>query len=365
MVMQEMAAPRETFVLVRGQYDKHGERVTPGVPASLPPLASDAPPNRLGLAQWMVDPAHPLTARVIVNRYWQMYFGTGIVKTSEDFGTQGEFPTHPELLDWLATHFVASGWDVKAMQRLIVTSATYRQVSARHARTAGPGPGEPPAGPRRRGSACRPNSFATRPWRSAGCLNPAIGGASVSPYQPPGLWEELMSRADGATGRPRRTCKATGRTCIAAPCTRSGNARRPPPTLTTFDAPDRETCTVRRARTNTPLQALVLLNDPTYVEASRKLAERLLTEAGPAPANASHWLSAWPRRASRSARELAVLGKLLDQQLAAYRQNPDAVKKLLGVGESPADGKLDPAELAAWTTVASVILNLDETITKG
>ncbi len=364
MVMQEMAAPRDTFVLIRGQYDKHGDKVTPGVPASLPPLASGAPSNRLGLAQWLVDPNHPLTSRVIVNRYWQMYFGTGIVKTSEDFGSQGEYPTHPELLDWLATEFVASGWDVKALQRLIVTSAAYRQTSRATPELLAQDPENRLLA---RGARMRlPAEFIRdQALAVSGLLNPAIGGASVSPYQPPGLWEELMSRADGANWTAQTYVQSHGPDLYRRTMYTFWKRTSPPPTLSTFDAPDRETCTVRRARTNTPLQALVLLNDPTYVEASRKLAERMLTEAGPAPADRITLAFRLAMAREPSARELAVLGKLFGEQLAAYRQDAAAVKKLLAVGESPVDGKLDPAELAAWAMVASVILNLDETVNKG
>ncbi len=364
MVMQEMPAPRETFVLVRGQYDKHGERVTAGVPASLPPLPSDAPGNRLGLARWLVDPAHPLTARVIVNRWWQMYFGTGIVKTSEDFGSQGEYPTHPELLDWLASELVASGWDVKAMQRRIVTSATYRQASRVTPDLLAQDPENRllSRGPRLRLPA---ELIRDQALAASGLLNRAIGGASVSPYQPPGLWEELMSRGDGANWSAQTYVQSHGPDLYRRTMYTFWKRTSPPPTLSTFDAPDREICTVRRARTNTPLQALILLNDPTYVEASRKLAERALTEAGrPRKARLTLAFRLVTAREPNE-RELAVLGKLLDAQLEAFRANPEAAKRLLTVGEAPAADQFDQPELAAWATVASVILNLDEAVTKN
>jgi hypothetical protein len=364
MVMQEMTTPRDTFVLVRGEYDKHGAKVTAGVPASLPPLAAGAPPNRLGLARWLVDPAHPLTARVIVNRYWQMYFGTGIVKTSEDFGSQGEYPTHPELLDWLATQFVESGWDIKALQRMIVTSAAYRQQSHASKELLARDPENRYLA---RGARMRlPAEFIRdQALAVSGLLNPAIGGASVSPYQPPGLWEELMSRADGANWTAQTYVQSHGPDLYRRGMYTFWKRTSPPATLGTFDAPDRETCTVRRARTNTPLQALVLLNDPTYVEASRKLAERMMVEAGPEPAARIKLAFRLSTAREPSAQELAVLRSLFDKQLAAFRQNDEAAGKLLAVGESPVNAALDRGELAAWAIVASVILNLDETVTKG
>jgi hypothetical protein len=363
MVMQEMPKPRDTYLLVRGQYDKHGAKVTAGVPASLPPLPKDAPANRLGLAEWLVNPSQPLTARVIVNRYWQMYFGTGIVKTAEDFGVQGEYPSHPELLDWLATEFIRTGWDVKAMQRLIVTSATYRQSSVVSPALVHKDPENRllARGPRLRLQAefIRDQALAI-----SGLLNREIGGASVSPYQPPGLWEELASRADGANWTAQVYHQSHGKDLYRRTMYTFWKRTSPPPTLVTFDAPDRETCTVRRARTNTPLQALVLMNDPTYVEASRKLAERLMTEANSAE---ERIVLAFRLATARkpTAGEVAVLRRIFDNQLAAYRKDGPAAIKLLAVGEAKRNEKLDPAELAAWATVASVILNLDEAVTKG
>ena len=370
MVMEEMSQPRDTFVLNRGQYDQHGEKVSPGVPKSLPALPQGAPANRLGLAEWLVSPSHPLTARVAVNRYWQQFFGTGIVKTAEDFGSQGEEPSHPALLDWLACEFMdPSGpgtpkWDVKAIVRLIVTSATYRQSSS-----------TPPdllaRDPENRllahGARLRLQAEFVRDEALAvsGLLNEEIGGRSVSPYQPPGLWEELMSRADGAKWTAQVYTQDHGKDLYRRTMYTFWKRTSPPPALSTFDAPDRETCSVRRSRTNTPLQALVLMNDPTYVEASRKLAERLMTEAGKdADARIDLAFRLTMARSPRS-EEAEVLKGIYDQQLAVFRGDPAAADQLLKVGESPRDSKLDPAELAAWTTVTSVILNLDETITKG
>jgi hypothetical protein len=363
MVMEEMSKPRDTFLLVRGQYDKHGEKVTAGVPSSLPPLPAGAPANRLGLARWLVDPEQPLTARVIVNRYWQMYFGTGLVKTAEDFGSQGELPSHPELLDWLATEFIRSGWNVKAMQRLIVTSATYRQASRVTADKLARDPENRllARAPRLRLPAefIRDQALAI-----GGLLYGPLGGASVSPYQPPGLWEELMSREDGANWSAQKYVQSHGHDLYRRTMYTFWKRTSPPPTLATFDAPDRETCTVRRARTNTPLQALVLLNDPTYVEASRKLAERMMTVAATVDGRIGFAFRLATARPPTAA-ELTILRRVFEEQHALYRRQPDAAAKLLDVGESMRDQHLDRAELAAWSAVASVILNLDETVTRG
>jgi hypothetical protein len=364
MVMQEMDKPRDTFVLVRGQYDKLGEKVTAGVPAALPPMPSDQPRNRLGLARWLTSPDHPLTARVAVNRYWQAYFGNGLVKSADDFGSQGDWPSHPELLDWLAGRFVSSGWDVKAMQRLIVTSAAYRQSSRVTPELVAKDPENRllARGPRLRLAAefIRDQALAV-----SGLLNPEIGGASVSPYQPAGLWEELMSREDSKNWTAQTYTQSTGRDLYRRTMYTFWKRTSPPPSLSTFDAPDREVCTVRRARTNTPLQALVLMNDPTYVEASRKLAERVLTEAGPTADDrltfAFRLITARPPEPA----ELAVLKRPVDRHLAHYRAAPELADKLLKVGESPADARLDKAETAAWAMVCSTLLNLDEAVTKN
>jgi hypothetical protein len=374
MVMEEMPKPRDTYMLVRGQYDKKGEKVTASVPSSLPPLPPGVPANRLGLARWLVDPGQPLTARVIVNRYWQMFFSTGLVKTAEDFGSQGELPSHPQLLDWLAVEFmspsrapVGSGakqpWDVKALLRLIVTSATYRQASIVSQALLAKDPENRllARGPRLRLQAefIRDQALAV-----SGLLNEEIGGHSVSPYQPPGLWEELMSRQDGKNWTAQTYEQSHGKDLYRRTMYTFWKRTSPPPTLTTFDAPDRETCTVRRPRTNTPLQALVLMNDPTYLEASRKLAERMMLEAGdPEKRIGLAFRLALARRPMPA--ELAVLQKIFEKQLAVYRTDPEAALKLLSAGESKRNEQLDVAELAAWATVASVILNLDETVTKG
>jgi Protein of unknown function (DUF1553)/Protein of unknown function (DUF1549)/Planctomycete cytochrome C len=363
MVMQELPTPRDTFVLVRGQYDKPGQKVTAAVPARLHPLPSGAPANRLGLARWLVDPANPLTARVIVNRYWQVYFGTGLVKTAEDFGSQGEPPSHPELLDWLATEFQRTGWDVKQMQRLIVTSATYRQASAvtpeLHAK-------DPENRLLARMTRLRlPAEFIRdQALAASGLLNGVLGGKSVSPYQPPGLWQELSSRGDSDQWTAQKYVQSHGQDLYRRTMYTFWKRTSPPPTLVTFDAPDRETCTVRRPRTNTPLQALVLMNDPTYVEAARKLAERAMREAQTVDERIALAFRLVTGRRPKE-EEVGVLRRVFEQQWNNFRKDKQAAAKVLRVGEASRGTDCDDAELAAWASVASVILNLDEAVTRG
>ena len=360
MVMSELKKPRETFVLARGDYRNHTEKVEPGVPAMLPPLPADAPRNRLTLARWLVDPAHPLTARVAVNRFWQMYFGHGIVKTQEDFGVQGEPPVHPELLDWLATEFIRTGWDVRAMQRLIVTSATYRQSSKVTPALIEKDPENRllARAPRLRMPAemIRDTALA-----ASGLLNGQIGGPSVFPYQPKGLWEE-MAFGEGFSVQSYE--QSHGKDLYRRGMYTFWKRTVPPASMATFDAPDREKCTARRALTNTPLQALVLLNDPTYVEASRALAQRTLLEAGRDEKGRLEFAFRLATARKPTGDEAGVLRGLLHGRLDSFRRDRQAAIKLLSVGESERDKRLDPAEHAAWTAVASVILNLDETITK-
>jgi hypothetical protein len=368
MVMQEMDKPRETHVLIRGAYDNKGELVSMNTPAFLPPMDPAWPKNRLGLAKWLLDEKNPLTSRVTVNRFWQSFFGTGLVKTSDDFGSQGELPSHPELLDWLATEFMKDSagraWDVKAMVKLLVTSSTYRQASYISPDAAEHDPENRllARGPRFRLNAefIRDQALAV-----AGLLDDRIGGASVLPYQPAGLWEELMSRADGANFSAQVYVQSHGADLYRRSMYTFWKRTVPPPQLSTFDAPDRETCTVKRSRTNTPLQALVLMNDPTYIEASRKLAERVIREGGSTVQDRLAFAFRLPLARKPRPDEAKVLIRILTEQSDHFRQHPEAVTKLLAVGESPRDEKLDQAELAAWTTVTSVILNLDETVTKG
>jgi len=359
MVMEDTAKPRPTFVLKRGRYDMPdaGRQVEPGVPRSLPALPKDAPRNRLGLAHWLTAPENPLTARVAVNRIWQHHFGTGLVKTAENFGVQGEPPSHPELLDWLATELVRTGWNVKAMHRLIVTSATYRQASnATPALTARDPENRLLArGPRFRlpAEVVRDNALAI-----AGLLVTKIGGPSVKPYQPPGLWEEL---AGGAGEAPYVQDKAPKLYYRSLYVYRKRTV--PHPALATFDASTREVCQVKRARTNTPLQALELLNDLTYVEAARQLAQLMLEQGGSSP---DLRLNLAMRRAlarAPTAAELDVLKRGLERYLRAYSADQAAALQLIQLGESNYDPRINPALLAAYTAAAGVILNLDETIT--
>ena len=360
MVMDEMEKPRETFVLARGDYRNRTEKVSPGVPAALPPIRKEPKVNRLTLAKWLVDPANPLTARVTVNRYWQMYFGIGIVKTSENFGSRGELPTHPDLLDWLASEFIRSGWDVKAIQRLIVTSATYRQSSKVSPELLQKDPENRllARGPRFRLPAEMVRDLALA---ASGLLNETIGGPSVFSYQPKGLWEEV---AFGEGYTAQAYTPSSGRDLYRRSMYSFWKRAVPPPSLAVFDAPNREKCTTRRMITNTPLQALVLLNDQTYVEAARALAQRAMnlqrTDADTRIAYVFRLVTArWP-----SAAEVRPLRTLFQQQLAQYRLDNKAAQELLRIGESQSDPRFATYELAAWTIVASAVLNLDETVTK-
>ncbi|MBI1899225.1 MAG: DUF1553 domain-containing protein [Acidobacteria bacterium] len=360
MVMEDMPKPRETHVLARGDYRNKGETVTPGVPSALPPWPAGLPKNRLGLAKWLTDPSHPLTARVAVNRFWQMYFGHGIVKTAEDFGSQGEAPVHPELLDWLATEFVRGGWDVKAMQRLIVTSAAYRQSSRVTPELLDKDPENRllARGPRFRVQAETVRDIALA---AGGLLNGEMGGPGVYPYQPKGVWEDI---AYGDVFSAQSYAQSHGKDLYRRSLYTFWKRTAPPPNLITFDAPDREKCSARRSLTNTPLQALVLMNDPTFVESARALALRVVSEAGRDPSQRIRLAYRLVTAREPQRREMRVLRALAAKQLAHYRHDRRAAVKLLGHGESPADPKLDPAELAAWTTVASTVLSLDEAITK-
>jgi hypothetical protein len=360
MVMQEMDKPRDTFILKRGQYDAPGEKVTAGVPSILPPLPEGEAADRMALAKWFTDPAHPLTARIAVNRFWQMYFGTGLVKTAEDFGSQGEPPSHPELLDWLATEFQSNGWDVKAIQRLIVTSAAYRQSSAVTPALVERDPENRLIARMSRfrlpAEIVRDNALA-----ASGLLNRDVGGPSVSPYQPPGLWEEM---AFHGVYSAQTYQQSKGRDLYRRSMYTFWKRTVPPASLVTFDAPDREKCTARRPVTNTPLQALVLMNDPTYVEAARALAQRVLRDAKPDTASRAAHAFQLVALHTPSPKQMVTLRRLAQQQLDHYGADAAAAEKLLSVGESKPDSSLKPTELAAWTAVSSVLLAMDETITK-
>jgi hypothetical protein len=358
MVMDEMPKPRDCFVLVRGQYDHPGARVTAHLPAAFGKLPLGAPNNRLGLARWIVSPENPLTARVAVNRFWEKFFGIGLVQTSEDFGVRAEFPSHPALLDWLATEFVRQKWNMKAIQKEMVMSATYRQSSKATPEEWRRDPDNRllARGPRFRlpAEVIRDQALAV-----SDLLVEKIGGPSVRPPQPDGIWDELSVygnlrnyQADKGDNRYRRSLYTIWKRTAA------------PPLMSLFDVPGRDTCRVRRARTDTPLQALALLNDETFVEASRVLAQRMLFEGGATPATRITY--AFRRAVGRrpDAAELRILTGGVQKRLARYRAHPDAALKLVSIGDAPRDAKLNVSELAAYTTVASVILNMDETITK-
>ena len=363
MVMQELPGHRDTYLLRRGQYDQpdKSEKLTPAIPAAL--IAGENPPpvssSRLDFARWIASPKNPLTARVAVNRYWQMHFGVGIVKTSEDFGSQGEWPSHPELLDWLATEFVRGGWDVKAMQKRIVTSATYRQASKVTPELLEKDPENRllARGPRFRldGLAIRDNALAI-----SGLLVNKVGGPPVKPYQPPGLWEELAFVNKTTIDK---YVQGTGEDLYRRSLYTFWKRTVPPPALAIFDASGRELCSVRLARTNTPIQALNLLNDVVYVEAARAMAQRMIHEGGETANErlAYGWKLATGR--SPSQREAPAIARDFERYLQKYRMDPAAAKALLAVGESPRDATIDPAEFAAYAVMANVMLNLDETIT--
>ena len=359
MVMKEGPA-REAFILTRGEYDKRGDKVVAGFLSVFPAPQPDLPLNRLGLAKWIVDPSNPLTARVWVNRIWEKFFGTGLVKTSENLGSQSEYPSHPELLDWLAVEFSqgAKPWDMKAIQKRIVMSATYRQSSHRDARSSKIDPENRllAYGPRFRLSA---EVLRDQALFTSGLLVDKIGGPSVRPYMPEGIWDETSRYGDLRNythdrneGLYRRTMYTIWKRTAA------------PPSMLLFDAPNREICTVKRSRTNTPLQALTLLNEVTYVEAARKLAEKILLEGG--TSTTERLVFAFRRVTSRSPTnaELEILATGLSSDLNQLKQNPDAAKRLIATGESQANASLDTTELAAYTLTANVLLNLDEVVTR-
>ena len=357
--MKEMETPRKTYLLARGVWDAPLEQVFPGTPKEVMHFDEGLPSNRLGLARWITDKRNPLFSRVTVNRYWKMYFGEGLVRTVDDFGNQGSLPTHPELLDWLARDFANSGWDLKALQKKIVMSATYRQSSDADAAERENDPENQllARGPSYRLSAemIRDNALA-----ASGLLVKKVGGPSVKPYQPAGLWEEkgvfshylLTYQQDHGDELYRRSLYTFWR------------RTSPPPSMTVFDAGSRYVCTVERQTTNSPQQALVLLNDPQYVEASRALAERMLHEGGATPEERINF--AFRLLTSRYAeeKELDILKRLYEEELKNYQRDRKGALALLSVGEHKWDTALDATTLAANSVVASVIMNHDEAYTK-
>ena len=357
MVLHELPKPRDTYRLERGLYDQpdKSERLHPATPPVLGPWNERWPRNRLGLARWLVDPAHPLTARVTVNRLWQRYFGLGLVKTSENFGVQGELPSNPALLDWLATEFVRRDWNLKAMHRLIVTSATYRQRStaSRKLQRRDPENRLLSHGPRKR---LTPYAIRDAALFTSDLLNGKIGGPSVKPYMPPGIWKSISNasyKQDKGDKLYRRGIYTYWRRTV------------PPPTMMTFNAAAREICIVRNDLTTTPLQALTMMNNKTFVEAARFLAERMMQAKGQRPRQ--RVAEAFRRVTSRAPRkaELDLLMKDFSFYLKDFRKKPNAAKRLISVGEKLWNPRLPAAQLAAYALVANTILNLDEAITQN
>jgi hypothetical protein len=369
MVMKE-GKPRDAFVLTRGEYDQPAAKVERAVPAFLPPLPAGTSNDRLGLAQWIVSDTNPLTARVWVNRAWERFFGTGIVKTSENFGSQADFPSHPELLDWLAVEFMqpttlpavngvpAQAWDMKALQKLILMSATYRQSSAvpQNVKQIDPENRLLARGPRFRLSAeiIRDQALAV-----SGLLVSKIGGKSVRPYMPEGVWDETSKygdlrgyKNDKGEGLYRRTMYTIWKRTAA------------PPSAMLFDAPNREVCTIKRSRTNTPLQALALLNEVTFVEAAKALAVRMVHEGGTSAEDRMAYGFRVTTGRIPTASELKVLMSGWSADQASFKAAPEAATQLLAVGESKVPSDIDPIELATWTVSANVLLNLDEFVTR-
>ncbi len=356
-VMEEMAAPRPTYVLARGRYDAPtgpDSLVGRTTPVSLPAFPAQAPRNRLGMANWLTQPDHPLTARVAVNRIWSLFFGRGLVETTEDFGIQGRPPTHPDLLDWMARDFIDSGWNVKALARKIVLSSVYRQASAirRDLRDRDPQNSLLARGPSRRLTA---EAIRDTALSAAGLLDGKIGGPPVSPYQPGDLWRESNSMSPAYR-------QSVGGDLYRRSLYTVWKRTAPMPNMTAFDVGSREVCTARRQPTNTPLQALVLLNDPQFVEAARTIAARAIKEAGPLPANQARRMFRLLATREPTVREMRLLVELHGSQLTGFQSDPEAARRLNRIGASAPDQSILPAELAAATVVAQGVLNLDATI---
>ena len=357
MVLHELDVPRETYVLERGQYDQpdRSEQLSPAVPPAIGGWDEAWPSNRLGLAQWLVHPSNPLTSRVTVNRYWQHHFGVGLVKTSENFGAQGEFPSHPELLDYMAAQFIRSGWNVKAMHRLIVTSATYRQRSSVDETLQARDPENRllARGPRKRLS---PFSIRDSALLVSGLLVEKVGGPSVRPYMPPGIWSSISNskyKRDNGENLYRRSLYTYWRRTL------------PPPTMMAFNAAARETCIVRSDHTTTPLQALTMMNNIVFVEAARHLAQRMIREGGNSDPQKIAFAFRLVTSRQPESDEVALLIDDLNAYRADFQANPTAAEKLLKVGQTRNSPELPAGELAAYAMVANTILNLDESIVEN
>ena len=358
LVWREMSDPRPAHLLARGDYQQPGERVERDVPSILPPLTEDGPRDRLALARWLTSPDHPLTARVAANRLWQQFFGAGLVRTPEDFGTRGELPTHPALLDWLAAELTDTGWEQKRVHRTILLSHTYRQtsvVSPEHWQA------DPQNRLLSRGARFRLSAEEVRDvaLSAAGLLVEQLGGPSAYPYQNLEYYREKED-SPGEWQWPQEPGPQLYRRGMYTFWRRT----TPYPPFTTFDAPSRGECTIMRSRTNTPLQALLTLNHPTFVEAARVLGERVMTDGGPDPASKLEF--AFLRCLSRppADAEASVLLSLYQQELGRYRADPAAAAALIDHGSAAHVSGGDPGETAAWITVATTLLNLDETITR-
>jgi hypothetical protein len=365
MVMDELPQPKPSYILKRGAYDAHGDEVSADTPHALPPFPKDAPRNRLGLARWLLAPENPLLARVTVNRAWQMMFGQGLVETSDNFGAQGAVPTDPELLDWLASEFrngfdrahdsrfTIGPWDLKHLLKLIALSATYRQSSKTSADLLARDPDNKllARGPARRLTA---EMLRDEALAAGGLLVEKIGGPSVKPYQPAGLWEIAM-------GNPKYE-QAHGDDLHRRSLYTFWKRTVPPPAMIAFDAPERNVCTVHRQSTSTPLQALTLLNDTQVTEAARLISERMLKEGGANLDSQITWAFRLVTSRHPTAKEMEVLKKLFEEQRESFTKDPQCGARLLAVGESPNDPALSPADLAAGTVLAEALLNHDEAV---
>ena len=358
-----MSQPLETFIAERGQYNKLGARVEPAVPAVFHPLQKADPSaraTRLDLARWLVAPSNPMALRVTVNRFWQQVFGVGLVKTSHDFGSQGEPPSHPELLDWLAVWFRESGWDVKALMRLLLSSEAFRRDSAVDPEAIQRDPENRmlARGPRLRLDAeqIRDNALFV-----SGLLDATFGGRGVMPYQPPNIWEPVGYANSNTRFYLQDHGSALYRRSIYAFLKRTA----PPPFMSNFDAPNREQTCARRERTNTPMQALQLMNDVQHFEAARVLAEKVLSQQTLDDSGRALWLFRTVLSRNPDAREVKLLASALGKQRTLFGQRPEEARKVVQVGESLTRNVGPVEETAAWTMLANLVLNLDETVNRN
>ena len=357
-IMKELPSDqlRSTTILVRGSFMDKGAEVTTGVPQAFHPLSPGTPSNRLGIGQWLMDPANPLTARVTANRFWAQLFGSGIVETEEDFGTQGELPSHPQLLDWIASELIASKWNIKSLLRLIVTSATYRQTSRLSPAllTVDPRNRLFTRGPRFR---LKAEMVRDQALALSGLLSRKMHGPSVFPPQPPGLWRAAFNgdrtwHTSQGPDRYRRGLYTFWRRTV------------PYPSMATFDAPSREICNIRRIRTNTPLQAFVTLNDPVYVEAAQALARRIVRNGGETLEQHAHFALQLCLTRPPESEQIKILVELYESEKAFYETDADAAQQMATEPLGPLPAGMKKEELAAWTVVSNVLLNLDEVLTK-